>query len=108
MEVKEIDVIEFNNKLKESNQPFVLDVREKHEYEFVNLGAKLIPLGELEDRLGEIAQYKDEEIIVHCRSGARSAEACRILMANGFKNPKNLKGGILDWSAKIDPSKPVY
>lgn len=108
MNVEEIDVFELQELLSSDKPPFVLDVREQHEYDFVNLEAKLIPLGQLEERLEEIDEYKDEEVIVHCRSGARSAEACRIMMAAGFSNVKNLQGGIIDWASRIDPDMPVY
>lgn len=108
MTVKEINVQDLKSRLDAGEKLFILDVREQHEYDFVNLDGTLIPLGQLEDRLDEIAAYKDQEIIVHCRSGARSAEACKILMANGFENPVNMAGGINRWAMLVDPSLPVY
>jgi sulfur-carrier protein adenylyltransferase/sulfurtransferase len=108
MTVNEITVHELSERLNAGEKLFILDVREQHEYDLVNIDGKLIPLGQLEGRLDEIAAHKDEEVIVHCRSGARSAEACKIMMANGFKNPKNVVGGINKWSADIDPSMPIY
>lgn len=75
---------------------FVLDVREEHEWETVHIpGATLIPLGELEDRINELP--KDEEILVVCRSGNRSAEARDILLNSGFENVTSLAGGMIDW-----------
>lgn len=108
MSIPEIDVKEANNKLNGEHPPFLLDVRETYEHEFTNIKGHLIPLGELPDRVSEIASHKDEEVIVYCRSGARSAEACKLLMENGFTNVKNLSGGILAWSQEIDPSIPQY
>lgn len=79
----------------------IFDVREPHEYEEFNIGAKLIPLGELPTRLNELNSLKDQEIIVHCRSGARSGNAKLFLEDNGFTNVKNLIGGMLDWRSKF-------
>jgi len=83
-------------------------VREPHEYPIANLGAPLIPVGSLESRLGEIAAQKDREIVVHCRSGARSQKAALVLKNAGFTNVSNLTGGILAWAEQIDPSMPKY
>jgi adenylyltransferase/sulfurtransferase len=88
--------------------PFVLDVREPHEYAIVNLGVPQIPVGQLESRLGEIPVPKDAEIVTQCKSGARSQRAALALKAAGFSNVKNLAGGILAWADKIDTSLPKY
>ena len=72
----------------------VIDVREKWEFDEVNLNALLIPLQTLPHRLAEIEQFKDAELIVHCRSGKRSDNAKKFLEQNGFKNVRNLLGGI--------------
>lgn len=108
MQVKEINVNDLNERIQKGDKINLLDVREQFEYDMANMNGKLIPLGELESRLGEIEAWKDQEIIIHCRSGARSAEACRILMRHGFKNPINLQGGINRWAMLIDPSLPMY
>ncbi len=108
MIVNEITVEELNERIKSGEKINLIDVREQHEFDLVNLDGILIPLGQLEDRLDEIAHLKDAEVIVHCRSGARSAQACKIMMENGFRDPKNLVGGINRWSSTIDPSMPVY
>jgi rhodanese-related sulfurtransferase len=93
----ELTVQELRQKL-ESGEKFVfLDVREPWEYEEFNLGAQLIPVGDIMNKMWELEDHKADEIIVHCRSGARSAMAQGLLMANGFKNVRNLKGGILAW-----------
>lgn len=87
--------------------PFVLDVRQPDEYEAANIGGTLIPLGELPDRLDEIEGHRDDEqIVVHCRSGGRSAQAVELLHAAGFTNAVNLQGGIHRWSDDVDPSVP--
>jgi adenylyltransferase/sulfurtransferase len=88
--------------------PFLLDVRRPTEYEIANLGGMLIPVSELAERLDELAGHRDEEIVVHCRSGARSARAVELLREHGFEHAKNLKGGILAWSKEIDPNVPQY
>jgi adenylyltransferase/sulfurtransferase len=108
MQVQEINVNDLNERIQKGDKINLLDVREQFEYDMVNLDGKLIPLGELESRLSELEAWKDQEVIIHCRSGARSAEACRILMRHGFKNPINLQGGINRWAMLIDPSMPMY
>ncbi|MBW4040005.1 MAG: molybdenum cofactor biosynthesis protein MoeB, partial [Acidobacteria bacterium] len=88
--------------------PFVLDVREPHEYAIVNLGVPQIPLGALPDRLSEIPVPKDAEIVVHCKSGARSQKASLALKEHGYTNVSNLAGGILAWADRIDTTLPKY
>jgi len=95
--------------MKDQNESFfLLDVREHFEYQISNIDGTLIPLKELPDRLSEIEGYKESEVIVMCRSGGRSAEACKFLKNKGFSNVKNLKGGINEWAREIDSSLPVY
>jgi sulfur-carrier protein adenylyltransferase/sulfurtransferase len=106
--VPQITVNELKQKLDAREDIFVLDVREPHEYLIANLGAPQIPVGEVERRIGELAAQKNREIIVHCRSGARSQKAALILKQAGFTNVSNLAGGILAWADKIDPSMPKY
>ncbi len=108
MTVEEITVQELK-KIKDENQPITLiDVRQQYEKDLVDIGGTLIPLGQLSSRLGELEADKEKPFVIYCRSGARSAEACRTLMAAGFSNVKNLKGGILKWAEEIDPSLPTY
>lgn len=99
---------ELNGKLKNSEELFILDVREEFEYDISNIGGFLIPLMELENRLYEIEDKKDMEVIVHCRTGKRSADAVKILEENGFKYARNLAGGINQWAIEIDRDLPVY
>lgn len=79
----------------------LFDVREVHEHEEFNIGATLIPLGELPGRISELAHLKNEEVIVHCRSGARSGQAKLFLEDAGFTNVRNVLGGMLDWQARF-------
>jgi len=106
--IPQVSVEELKRKLDAKEDIFVLDVREPHEYQIANLGATLIPLGDVERRVGELAAQKEREVIVHCRSGARSQKAALILKKAGFTNVSNLAGGIGAWSDKIDPSLPKY
>ena len=95
-------------KMIDENQPFVLiDVREPHEFQICRIpGSTLIPLGEIPKRMHELDSAS--EIVVHCRSGQRSAKAVEFLMKAGFQKIHNLKGGILAWSDQVDPSVPKY
>jgi len=106
--VPQISVEELKRKLDAKEDIFVLDVREPHEYPIANLGAPLIPVGQVEARIAELAPQKDREIVVHCRSGARSQKAALVLKQAGFKHVSNLAGGILAWAEKIDPTMPKY
>jgi rhodanese-related sulfurtransferase len=102
----EITVQDLRQKL-ESGEPFVfIDVREPWEYEEFNLGAQLIPLNTLVNSMHDLEELKEEQIIVHCRSGSRSAMAQGLLLANGFKNVLNLKGGVMAWQEAFGNSKP--
>lgn len=103
----EIDVNELKRKIDAKDDFYLLDVREPNEFKIGRIpGSTLIPLGEVPQRFQEIP--KDTEIVVHCKMGGRSAKAAAFLRQQGFKTVKNLKGGITDWSDKIDPSVPKY
>ena len=106
--IPQITVQELKRKQDAHEDFFLLDVREPHEVPIASLGAPLIPVGSLEQRLNEIPVSKDSEIVIHCRSGARSQKAALILKQHGFTNVSNLAGGILDWADKIDTSMPKY
>ena len=106
--VPQMSVEELKQRLDRGEKPFVLDVREPHEYAIVNLGAPLIPVGQIGQRLSEIPVGRDEEIVVHCKTGGRSQKAALELKAAGFTNVKNLAGGIAAWAERIDPSLPKY
>ncbi|MCG9879300.1 MAG: rhodanese-like domain-containing protein [Bacteroidia bacterium] len=99
--VNDITVQELHKRMQSGEKLTVIDVREPYEYEAFNIGANLIPLGELPGKLAELAHLKDEEIIVHCRSGARSGNAKMYMMSEGFSNVRNLLGGMNAWQAEI-------
>jgi sulfur-carrier protein adenylyltransferase/sulfurtransferase len=104
--VPEITPRELKSRLDRGDNLFILDVREPHEYQICNLGGHLIPLGDLPSRVSELDSSR--EIIAHCRSGKRSAEATQFLQKAGFRKVLNLKGGILAWSDEVDPTVPKY
>lgn len=105
--MKEVTVQELKKLIDENADFQLIDVREPHEYQVANLQGELIPLGQVEANVDKIA--RDKQVVVHCRSGARSGNAIAALEARyGFTNLYNLKGGILAWSDQIDPSVPKY
>jgi adenylyltransferase/sulfurtransferase len=106
--IPQISVQELKRRLDAKEDVFVLDVREPHEARIAGLGAPLIPLGDLPKRLDELAQQRDREIVVHCKSGGRSQKAAQLLKGAGFTHVENLAGGILAWADKIDPTMPKY
>ena len=95
----DITVQELRERLEKGEKLNLIDVREPNEYADDNIGATLIPLGELPYRADELDGLQDEEVIVHCRSGARSARAQQFLEENGFTNVRNLIGGMLAYRA---------
>lgn len=100
---------ELAEKLRASQPPHLLDVRQPEERAFVALSnSTLIPLGELPARVDEIGEWKDDEVVVYCHHGIRSAQAVVLLRAAGFANVHNLSGGIERWAAEVDPSLPRY
>ncbi len=106
VEVPQMGPRELAERLKRGENIFVLDVREPHEYQICNLGGILIPLGDLPRRVQEIDSAAP--VVVHCRSGARSAQAVDFLRKAGFRRVWNLRGGILAWSDEVDSSVPKY
>ena len=104
--IPEIQPEELKRRLDAQEDIFVLDVREPHEYQIVNIKGHLIPLGDLPTRVHELDSSR--EIVVHCKSGARSAKAVDFLRKSGFKRAANLTGGILAWADRIDRSLPKY
>jgi len=104
--VPEITPRELKQRLDRGDDLFVLDVREPHEFQICNLNGYLIPLGDLPRRVHELDSSR--EIVAHCRSGKRSADAVEFLRKAGFRKIWNLKGGILAWSDEVDPSVPKY
>lgn len=93
--MEDINVNDLKSRLDKGEKFLFLDVREEWEYEEDNLGAKNIPLGELPHRLDELDEFKNDEIVIHCRSGARSGNAKKFLEGKGYSKVRNVLGGIL-------------
>src|SRR4029077_20638680 len=106
LHVPEISAGELKQRLDRGGDLFLPEGREPHEYQICNLNGHLIPLGELPRRVHELDS--SHEIVAHCRSGKRSAEAVDFLRKSGFRKILNLKGGILARSDEVDPSVPKY
>jgi sulfur-carrier protein adenylyltransferase/sulfurtransferase len=104
--VPEMTPRELKQRLDRGDDLFVLDVREAHEYQICNINGYLLPLGDLPRRVHELDSSR--EIVAHCRSGKRSADAAEFLRKAGFRKIWNLKGGILAWADEVDPSMPKY
>jgi rhodanese-related sulfurtransferase len=103
----EITPVELKQKLDSGETPFILDVREPNEYQINRIaGSTLIPLGDLPRRYQELP--RDRDIVAQCKMGGRSAKAMDFLQSVGFTRVKNLRGGILEWIDKVDPSQPKY
>jgi adenylyltransferase/sulfurtransferase len=103
----DIDPTEVKAKLDRGDNFVLIDVREPHEFQICRIpGSRLIPLGELPKRLAEL--NPNDEIVAHCKSGVRSGKAVDFLKQSGFRKVRNMKGGILAWSDKVDPKVPKY
>ena len=97
-----ITVEELKKRLDAGEKLHIVDVREPHEKAEFDIGGVLIPLGQIQSmQIDEIEDLKEKEVILYCRSGNRSGQACMFLDAMGFKNTKNLVGGILAWQEKF-------
>lgn len=105
--IPEISAVDLKARLDRGDDLVILDVREPHEVQICRIeGTTLIPLGEIPKRYAELDRSRD--LIVHCKVGGRSAKAVQFLREQGFDKAVNLKGGILDWIDKVDPSQPKY
>ncbi len=104
--MKEVTVREFKEMQDNGENYQLIDVRESYEFDIANICGELIPQGQVADNVGKIS--RDKKVIIHCRSGARSARIVQYLEQQGYDNVYNLKGGILAWSAEIDPGVPQY
>lgn len=104
--MENITVEELKARMDAGENLNIIDVREPAEYAEFNIGAKLIPLGQIQSmQIDEIEDLKNEELIIHCRSGKRSLTACMFLETMGFTNTKNVVGGMLDWQEKFGNTK---
>ncbi len=107
--VREVTPTEVAARREGGAEFLLLDVREAHEREIASIaGATWIPLGELERRAGELADWKERPLVVHCKTGGRSATACRLLEDLGFRDVISMAGGIDLWSQAVDPEVPRY
>lgn len=99
----DISVKDLKARIDAGDTDFVLiDVREPHEHEAFNIGGQLVPVGTVPHALDDLAAYKDQEVIVYCRSGARSGMAQGFLQQAGFGQVRNLTGGMLAWQAAFE------
>lgn len=105
--MKEVTVKELKA-MQESKEDFqLIDIREEYEFDICNLGGELIPMGEITDNIDKIS--KDKKVVLHCRSGKRSASVIQMLeQQHGFTNLYNLKGGIMAWAEEIDTEMAKY
>ena len=100
--MEHLTVEELKARLDAGEKLNIIDVREPEEYAEFNIGAKLVPLGKIQSmQIEDLEDLKDEELIIHCRSGKRSMTACLFLETMGFTNTKNLEGGVLAWQEKF-------
>ncbi len=106
--MQEITATELKRRMEANDDIQLIDVRQPDEYAFAKIkGAKLIPLGEIVQRMDEIDE--DKEIVLQCKAGGRSAKAIEMLTQAGFKGKmSNLKGGITSWSNDVDANVPKY
>ena len=104
--MKEVTPLELK-KMMDAHEDFqLIDVREEYEADICAIGGKLIPMGDIMQHVDEIA--KDKKVVVHCRSGKRSATVIQMLEPQGFNNLYNLKGGILAYADDVDPKLAKY
>jgi len=104
--IPQLTVKELKRRLDAGEDVFILDVREPYEYQIAQIGGKLIPQNDVPQRLNEID--RNREIVVQCRSGARSQRIAEFLKQSGYPRVVNLAGGILAWSDEIDPTVKKY
>ena len=103
----EITAVDLKKRLDRGDRLTIVDVREPHEYEICKIaGSVLIPLGDIPKRYVELDP--NDELVMQCKVGGRSAKAADFLRSKGYPKVLNLTGGILDWIAKVDPSQPKY
>jgi adenylyltransferase/sulfurtransferase len=105
----EITVTELKKRQDAGEKLLLLDIREPYELDIAVLANSIhIPMGDIPDRLEDLKQYEDSDIVVYCRSGRRSAHCVEFLREQGFARSFNLKGGIIAWSDEVDSSVQKY
>jgi rhodanese-related sulfurtransferase len=98
--MQEISVQELKARMDAGEHLNIIDVREPDEYAAFNIGGKLVPLGQVMSmQIDDLEDLKDEEVIVHCQAGGRSMQAGMMMETMGFRNVKNLTGGMVAWRA---------
>lgn len=108
MEIKSVTVQELKSMMDNKADYVLIDVREQHEYDFVQMGGELIPISQVPANI-EKFDRETEKLVVHCRSGARSGNIiAQLQQIRGYENLYNLEGGILAWAREIDTSLPTY
>lgn len=100
----DIMVDELQERIEAGEKVNMVDVREPYEHEEFNIGGQLIPLGSLPVRINELTQDKDAELVMYCRSGGRSGMAKQFMEQSGYKNVRNLTGGMMEWQRRF-PAK---
>ena len=100
--MNQISPQELKERMDKGEAPMLIDVREPDEREEFNIGGELIPLGTLGDRIEDLEEHKNTEIVLYCRSGGRSGMATQMLEQAGFTQVFNLKGGILGWKENLE------
>lgn len=98
--MEDITVEELKQRMDAGEKLNIIDVREEWEFDEFNIGAQLIPLAQLPSRLEELESLKQQELILHCRSGGRSGQAKTFLASKGFQQVRNLLGGMIEWQKK--------
>ncbi len=100
----DINVIELKERIDQDNPPIMIDVREPHEWDMQHLpGVEKVSLGTIPAELDNLRQWKDQEVVLICRSGGRSGKATQFLKQQGFEKARNLTGGMLAWKEHVDP-----
>jgi rhodanese-related sulfurtransferase len=93
----DITVEELREKMQRGDEFVLIDVREPYEHEEFNIGGKLVPIGGFQALISLFDDHKEDEIVIYCRSGRRSGVAKELMELQGYKNVRNLLGGMLDW-----------
>lgn len=105
----EVDVQSVSSALANAEPFFFMDCREASEFATAHIeGAQLFPMSELQERIGELEQYKQQRVVVHCHHGGRSLRVANWLRAQGFDQAQSMAGGIDAWSLQIDTEVPRY
>ena len=100
--MKNITVEELKSRMDSGEELTIIDVREPSEYAEFNIGGRLFPLGQIASmQLESLEDYKDKELIIHCKAGSRSMQACVVLEQAGFTNVVNVLGGTMAWKQKF-------